>query len=120
MPHATIFKPTHPYKRCVAETFKDFPPSALALTEVLLAVEPECRGTASSALQNEVIIVAFLSAIRFSISLIVCFVQRKRYTEKGSGCISYLAGRKRERIGKVERFDNTLGPTIFLLPKNVV
>ncbi|KAL5555112.1 hypothetical protein UlMin_037348 [Ulmus minor] len=53
LPHATIFKPTHPYKRCVAETFKDFPPSALALTEVLLAVEPECRGTASSALQNE-------------------------------------------------------------------
>lgn len=55
LPHATIFKPTHPYKRCVAETFKDFPPSALALLEVLLAVEPESRGTASSALHSEVI-----------------------------------------------------------------
>ncbi|XP_021824542.1 probable serine/threonine-protein kinase At1g09600 isoform X1 [Prunus avium] len=53
LPHATIFKPTHPYKRCVAETFKDFPPSALALLEVLLAVEPESRGTASSALHSE-------------------------------------------------------------------
>ncbi|XP_050128949.1 probable serine/threonine-protein kinase At1g09600 [Malus sylvestris] len=53
LPHATIFKPTHPYKRCVAETFKDFPQSTLALLEVLLDVEPEGRGTASSALQSE-------------------------------------------------------------------
>ncbi|KAL1209290.1 putative serine/threonine-protein kinase [Cardamine amara subsp. amara] len=51
--HATIFKPQHPYKRCVADTFKDLPSSALALLEVLLAVEPEARGTASSALQSE-------------------------------------------------------------------
>ncbi|XP_023916907.1 probable serine/threonine-protein kinase At1g09600 [Quercus suber] len=53
LPHATIFKPQHPYKRIVAETFKDFPTSALALLEVLLAIEPEGRGTASSALQSE-------------------------------------------------------------------
>ena len=55
LPHATIFKPQHPYKRCFAETFKDFPSSALALLDVLLAVEPDGRGTASSALQSEVI-----------------------------------------------------------------
>lgn len=54
LPHATIFKPSHPYRRCVAETFKDFPKSALALMDVLLAIEPEHRGTASSALQSEV------------------------------------------------------------------
>ena len=54
LPHATIFKPQHPYKRVVAETFKDFPPSALSLLEVLLAIEPEDRGTASLALQSEV------------------------------------------------------------------
>lgn len=59
LPHATVFKPTHPYKRSVAETFKDFPSSALALLEVLLAIEPEGRGTASSALQNEVIMSFF-------------------------------------------------------------
>ncbi|KAF4403593.1 hypothetical protein G4B88_002446 [Cannabis sativa] len=53
LPHATIFKPTHPYKRCVAETFKDFPSSTLSLLEKLLAVEPAGRGTASSALQSE-------------------------------------------------------------------
>ncbi|KAL3598029.1 hypothetical protein D5086_005947 [Populus alba] len=53
LPHATIFKPQHPYKRCVAETFKDFPSSALALLDVLLAVEPEARGTALSALDSE-------------------------------------------------------------------
>ncbi|XP_028756523.1 probable serine/threonine-protein kinase At1g09600 isoform X2 [Neltuma alba] len=53
LPHATIFKPQHPYKRVVAETFKDFPPSALSLLEVLLAIEPDDRGTASLALHSE-------------------------------------------------------------------
>lgn len=53
--HATIFKPQRQYKRCLAETYKDLvPSSALALLEVLLAVEPEARGTTSSALQSEV------------------------------------------------------------------
>ncbi|GAV63286.1 Pkinase domain-containing protein [Cephalotus follicularis] len=53
LPHATIFKPQRPYKRCVAETFKDFPSSTLALLDVLLSVEPEGRGTANAALQSE-------------------------------------------------------------------
>lgn len=51
--HATSFKPQHPYRRCVADMFKDFPSSALALVDVLLSVEPEDRGTASSALKSE-------------------------------------------------------------------
>ncbi|GFP95078.1 probable serine/threonine-protein kinase at1g09600 [Phtheirospermum japonicum] len=51
--HATIFKPQQPYKRCVADTFKDFPPSALSLLESLLAFEPELRGTTTSALHSE-------------------------------------------------------------------
>uniref|UniRef100_A0A7N0RFP9 Protein kinase domain-containing protein n=1 Tax=Kalanchoe fedtschenkoi TaxID=63787 RepID=A0A7N0RFP9_KALFE len=53
LPHATIFKPQQPYKRCVGEVFKDLPPSSLALLEVLLAIEPESRGTASAALRSE-------------------------------------------------------------------
>ncbi|KAJ4950501.1 hypothetical protein NE237_027333 [Protea cynaroides] len=53
LPHATIFKPQHPYRRCFAETFKDFPSSALALLDVLLAIEPEGRGSAASALNSE-------------------------------------------------------------------
>ncbi|KAM7482072.1 hypothetical protein LguiB_006655 [Lonicera macranthoides] len=53
LPHATIFKPQNPYKRCVTETFKDFPHSTLALLDVLLAIEPEGRGSASSALKSE-------------------------------------------------------------------
>jgi hypothetical protein len=61
LPHATIFKPQYPYKRTVAETFKDFPDPALALLDVLLAVEPEGRGTASSALQSEVNMIFFVS-----------------------------------------------------------
>ncbi|KAF7836504.1 putative serine/threonine-protein kinase [Senna tora] len=53
LPHATSFKPQHRYKRRVSETFRDFPPSALALLEKLLAIEPEDRGSATSALQSE-------------------------------------------------------------------
>lgn len=66
LPHATIFKPQQPYKRCLLETFKDLPSSALALLDVLLAVEPECRGTASSALLNEVGPKFFLLAFSMS------------------------------------------------------
>lgn len=54
MPHATIFKPQQPYKRCVAETFKEFPAAALALMETLLSIDPVDRGTAVSALKSEV------------------------------------------------------------------
>lgn len=53
LPHATIFKPTQPYKRIVDETFKEFPQPALALLETLLSVNPDDRGTADSALQSE-------------------------------------------------------------------
>ncbi|XP_068647149.1 probable serine/threonine-protein kinase At1g54610 isoform X2 [Aristolochia californica] len=53
LPHATIFKPQQPYRRCVAETFKEFPASALTLLDVLLAIEPDDRGTATSALKSE-------------------------------------------------------------------
>ncbi|XP_073007494.1 probable serine/threonine-protein kinase At1g54610 isoform X1 [Typha latifolia] len=53
LPDATIFKPQHQYRRCVAETFKDLPPSALALLDSLLAIEPAERGTATYALQSE-------------------------------------------------------------------
>ncbi|KAM0947231.1 putative protein-serine/threonine kinase CMGC-CDK-CRK7-CDK9 family [Dioscorea sansibarensis] len=52
LPHATIFKPQHPYQRCVRETYRDFPSSALDLLDTLLAIEPADRGTASSALDS--------------------------------------------------------------------
>lgn len=61
LPHATIFKPQQPYRRCVADTFKDFPSAALALIEVLLSVDPADRGTAASALKNEVFVFPYLS-----------------------------------------------------------
>ncbi|KAG6656271.1 hypothetical protein I3843_04G010300 [Carya illinoinensis] len=53
LPHATSFKPQRQYKSCVAETFKDFPSSALALVDNLLSVEPENRVSAASALRSE-------------------------------------------------------------------
>ncbi|KAG6793834.1 hypothetical protein POTOM_003058 [Populus tomentosa] len=55
LPHATIFKPQQPYRRCVAETFKEFPAPALALMETLLAIDPADRGSAASALRSEAI-----------------------------------------------------------------
>lgn len=54
LPHATIFKPQQSYKRCLKETFKDFPPSALSLIETLLAIDPSERQTATAALDSEV------------------------------------------------------------------
>ncbi|CAD6266377.1 unnamed protein product [Miscanthus lutarioriparius] len=49
----TIFKPQHPYRRCVNDVYKDFPTTALTLLDHLLAVEPGNRGTAASALDSE-------------------------------------------------------------------
>lgn len=53
LPHATIFKPQQPYRRCVSETYKDFPPPALGLIETLLSIDPADRGSAASALKSE-------------------------------------------------------------------
>ncbi|CAA3016697.1 probable serine threonine- kinase At1g54610 [Olea europaea subsp. europaea] len=54
LPHATIFKPQQAYKRCIAETFKDFPQSSLPLIDTLLAIDPAERRTATAALKSEV------------------------------------------------------------------
>lgn len=53
LPNATLFKPREPYKRCIRETFKDFPPSSLPLIETLLAIDPAERLTATVALNSE-------------------------------------------------------------------
>ncbi|KAL6494971.1 hypothetical protein OROGR_030890 [Orobanche gracilis] len=52
-PNATLYKPQQPYKRCIAETFKDIPQTALSLIENLLAIDPDARGTAAAALNSE-------------------------------------------------------------------
>ncbi|CAI9779781.1 unnamed protein product [Fraxinus pennsylvanica] len=53
LPHATIFKPQQAYKRCIAETFKDFPQSSIQLIDTLLAIDPAERRTATDALESE-------------------------------------------------------------------
>ncbi|OMO96199.1 hypothetical protein CCACVL1_05046 [Corchorus capsularis] len=53
LPHSTVFKPLQPYRRCVAETFKDFPSPAISLMETLLSIDPVHRRTAASALKSE-------------------------------------------------------------------
>jgi hypothetical protein len=54
LPHATIFKPHHPYPSTLRDAFKEVPGSALSLLETLLSVEPYKRGTAAGALSSEV------------------------------------------------------------------
>ncbi|URD99146.1 hypothetical protein MUK42_29544 [Musa troglodytarum] len=49
MPHATVFKPQHPYENCLQETFDTLPDSAFELLETFLSIEPNKRGTASAA-----------------------------------------------------------------------
>ncbi|CAN4085483.1 unnamed protein product [Withania somnifera] len=53
LPNATLFKPQQPYKRCIADTVKDFPPSSHPLIETLLAIDPDERGMATAALNSE-------------------------------------------------------------------
>ncbi|KAG8051225.1 hypothetical protein GUJ93_ZPchr0009g1054 [Zizania palustris] len=53
VPETAMFKPQQQYRRCVAETFKVFPPSAVLLIDSLLSLDPEARGTAASALQSD-------------------------------------------------------------------
>ncbi|XP_073015164.1 protein IMPAIRED IN BABA-INDUCED STERILITY 1-like isoform X1 [Primulina eburnea] len=53
LPHATLFKPQHPYNTSLWQTFKDLPEGAVTLIETLLSVEPHKRGTAASALTSE-------------------------------------------------------------------
>ncbi|XP_076960939.1 putative serine/threonine-protein kinase At1g54610 [Bidens hawaiensis] len=53
LPNATLFKPRQPYKRCMSETFKDFPTSSLPLLEMLLAIDPDDRGSAVSSLNSD-------------------------------------------------------------------
>ncbi|CAA7045294.1 unnamed protein product [Microthlaspi erraticum] len=52
-PQATSYRPQHPYTRVLLETFKNLPPSSLALLDKLLSVEPERRCSASSTLMSE-------------------------------------------------------------------
>ncbi|XP_039040110.1 probable serine/threonine-protein kinase At1g54610 isoform X2 [Hibiscus syriacus] len=53
LPHSTVFKPLHPYRRCIAETFKDFPSPTATLMETLLSIDPAHRKTAAFALKSE-------------------------------------------------------------------
>ncbi|KAK4486932.1 hypothetical protein RD792_006244 [Penstemon davidsonii] len=54
LPHSTVFKPIQPYKRRIAETFRDLPDAAVGLMETLLSVDPSDRGTAASALNRAI------------------------------------------------------------------
>lgn len=58
----TTFRPPSHYKPSFQEAFGSLPDSALALLPALLSLEPAYRGTAASALQNEVSFKLFVSA----------------------------------------------------------
>nr|CAB3489553.1 unnamed protein product [Digitaria exilis] len=69
VPQTGTFKPGSQYKRCIAETFKDFPHSALILLDSLLALEPDVRGTAAITLESDVSTTH--QTIRFSFSIVI-------------------------------------------------
>ncbi|CAN1844426.1 Probable serine/threonine-protein kinase At1g54610 [Linum perenne] len=50
---SSVIKPQRPYKRCVGETFKEFPATALELLDTLLSIDPGQRGNAALALESE-------------------------------------------------------------------
>ncbi|KAJ6433467.1 hypothetical protein OIU84_017204 [Salix udensis] len=53
LPRSSVIKTHRPYRRCVNETFKDFPAPAVGLMENLLSMDPAHRGTAAFALTSE-------------------------------------------------------------------
>ncbi|KAL2242877.1 probable serine/threonine-protein kinase At1g54610 isoform X4 [Sesamum indicum] len=53
LPNATLYKPQQPYKRCIMESFKEFPQSSLGLIDTLLSIDPDARGSATAALNSE-------------------------------------------------------------------
>ncbi|KAL2331697.1 hypothetical protein Fmac_019278 [Flemingia macrophylla] len=55
-PHSTVFRPPHHYRRCIAETFKEYPSASTRLIETLLSLDPTLRGTAATALKSEAIL----------------------------------------------------------------
>ncbi|CAL1392181.1 unnamed protein product [Linum trigynum] len=55
LPNATMFRPQHPYESSLKERCKDFPPAAVDLLECLISIDPEKRGSASSALMSRFI-----------------------------------------------------------------
>ncbi|CAM8927876.1 unnamed protein product [Rhodiola kirilowii] len=51
LPNASLFRPREPYKRRIAETFKDFPSSSIPLIETLLSIDPAERSNSYSCLE---------------------------------------------------------------------
>ncbi|CAN6889243.1 unnamed protein product [Brassica oleracea] len=52
-PQTKMFGQQHQYEGCLRETFEEFPKTAVNLVENLFSIDPEKRGTASSALMSE-------------------------------------------------------------------
>ncbi|KAG4920799.1 hypothetical protein JHK84_049643 [Glycine max] len=63
LPHATIFKARQSYKRCIADTFKNFPASSLPLIETFLTIDLAERQTVAAALHTEVMSVKALGIV---------------------------------------------------------
>ncbi|XP_073060372.1 cyclin-dependent kinase C-2 C-like [Primulina eburnea] len=53
LPLAAMFKPQIPYESTLRERCKEFPRNAVSLIETLLSIEPDERGTTTSALNHE-------------------------------------------------------------------
>lgn len=72
LPHATAFKPQQPYRRRIAERFKDIPAPAISLIETLLSIDPVARLSAAHALNSEVL--SSFAKLGSSYNILICML----------------------------------------------
>ncbi|KAJ8650960.1 hypothetical protein MRB53_003983 [Persea americana] len=108
LPHATIFKPQHPYESSLRETCKGFQATALGLIETLLSVEPYKRGTASSALASE-----YFTTKPYACdpSTLPKYPPNKEIDAKNRDAKSREEARRRKASGRTRGSENTKRPT---------
>ncbi|KAI7746458.1 hypothetical protein M8C21_022551 [Ambrosia artemisiifolia] len=87
-PLETLYRPRIQSRRCLIETFKDFPPSSLSLLNALFSVDPAKRPSAASALKSK-----FLSEV-------------SQADESQSTKVEYSGSSKRNTTGLGKQKDN--------------
>ena len=105
VPETAMFKPQQQYRRCVTETFKDLPPSAVLLIDSLLLLEPEVRGTAASALQSDVSFAPNLLCTEACLAPRTCVWICSTYAMHGSTSFSF--SEPKHLLATLQAFQNS-------------
>ncbi|GAU27146.1 hypothetical protein TSUD_104550 [Trifolium subterraneum] len=102
LPHSTVFRPPHHYRKCIADTFKEFPSAAVRLIETLLSLDPTLRGTADTALKNEF----------FSLEPLACDPSTLPKYSPSKEIDTKLREESRGRQGPLEGKEQKVGPRV--------